>query len=91
MGTSKASAAVRREYGFGAGFQEEVAFEPALMDWVRQSCGQGQPGQREALEQRSGGQNICHEHQRSTVVSSLDPSWIPHAPSPLPLPFQTSF
>lgn len=41
--------------GFRVGFLEEVAFELLLMNCVRQSQGQGQPGQRGQVEQRSGG------------------------------------
>lgn len=64
---SEHAEAGKMDSGFRASFLEEVAFEPPLMNCVRQSQGQGWSGQREQIEQRSGGVKIGWVPQGSEV------------------------
>lgn len=92
MGTSKLSKcaeARRMACGFRAGFLEEVAFEPALMDWVRQSCGQDSLSRGNSLGKGLEGMRTrwMPGEQRSTSVPPPDPPGTHQETCPHPLPF----
>lgn len=69
--------------GFRAGFLEEVAFEPALMDWVRQSCGQDSLSRRNSLGKGLEGMRTrwVPGEQRSTSVPPPDPQGLTRRPA----------